>query len=370
MFNHAEKPPPQVEPEPKVQTTEPQKELTASYLVSGDVFWGRGIDYFASRSPLKEAWPFSRLNEFHPENYDGWIADMECPVNKTVIPYQTQVDKLLFSCQEKYLPEASKYFTAMTLANNHTDNTGRDGFLATRDNLNKAGIQAFGDPDINQQDNLCEVVSMPVKVDNNKANLPIAMCAYHWLTGAPTQAQIDEITRYSHYFPVWVFPHGGTEYETGFTSEQQALYRKFIDAGASVVIGDHPHVVEPTESYKGKLIVYSTGNLILDQWFDKEVTKSLILNINLSALVDNTLEKYLKLADSCKVFADDCLALAEEQNLAGYKMKYKFKVIAGERSNVSMEDRVTHPASEAIHQWLLKRLDWQNTLDGLLPDAY
>ena len=350
---------------PAAIKTKPPSTVTGSYLISGDVFWGRGIDYFAQRSPLKYDWPFSRLSEFHPENYNGWITDMECPVNDRTVPYQTQVDKLVLQCPTAYAPSAAKWFTAMTLANNHTDNTGRQGFIETQQNLTKAGIQVFGDYDLSQTDDLCEVVAMPAKVNGQPARLPIAMCGYHWLAREPTAAETAVITEYAKYFPVWVFAHGGTEYNTGYTPQQQALYHEFIDAGADVVFGDHPHVIEPTEAYKGKLIVYDLGNLIYDAWFDSEVTKSLIVNPQVSAAVDDNLQKYLDMGSKCKAFKDDCLQLAKSEGLHSYRLTYGYKIIGGERSDASLSDRLTHPDDATTMQWLLKRTDWLKTSKGL-----
>lgn len=339
--------------------------LDASYLVSGDVFWGRGIDYFAQRSPLKYDWPFSRLNEFHPEKYNGWISDMECPVTDISVPYQTQVDSLIFSCSPKYLTAAAKWFSAVTIANNHTSNTGAAGFADTQNNLGKAGIQFFGHYDLSQIDDLCEVVSMMVKVNQQDKKLPIAMCGYHWLSRLPTDQELAQITKYSQYFPVWIFPHGGTEYSIHSTPAQQTLYHKFIDAGADVVFGDHPHVVEETEAYHGKLIAYDMGNLIFDQWFDNEVTKSMIINTRISATVDSNLQKYIDMATGCSQFKDNCLQTAHAQNLKAYKLNYSYDIIAGDSSNASMNDRLKHPASPMVQQWLLQRANWPATLAGL-----
>jgi len=62
--------------------------------------------------------------------------------------------------------------------------------------------------------------------------------------------------------------------------KQQDLSSKFIDAGADLVIGSHPHVIEPIETYKDKFIFYSLGNFIFDQYFSPETMQGLALKIN------------------------------------------------------------------------------------------
>lgn len=59
--------------------------------------------------------------------------------------------------------------------------------------------------------------------------------------------------------------HWGVEYAKEPSSEQKIVGGKLIDAGADVVIGHHPHVIEPMEIYKDKPIFYSLGNFIFDQ---------------------------------------------------------------------------------------------------------
>ncbi|HET6485597.1 MAG TPA: CapA family protein [Spirochaetia bacterium] len=56
--------------------------------------------------------------------------------------------------------------------------------------------------------------------------------------------------------------HGGQEWSHVPTPEQRAMYRSLVDAGATVVIGSHPHVLEGLESYHGGLIAYSVGNFL------------------------------------------------------------------------------------------------------------
>jgi poly-gamma-glutamate synthesis protein (capsule biosynthesis protein) len=56
--------------------------------------------------------------------------------------------------------------------------------------------------------------------------------------------------------------HWGTERKTMPNPYQVALGRALIDAGVDVVWGNHPHVIEAAEIYRGKPILYSVGNLI------------------------------------------------------------------------------------------------------------
>ena len=61
---------------------------------------------------------------------------------------------------------------------------------------------------------------------------------------------------------VVICPHWGTERQPIPRDYQVNLGRLWIDAGADAVIGNHPHVLQPGEVYRGKPIIYSLGNLV------------------------------------------------------------------------------------------------------------
>ena len=56
--------------------------------------------------------------------------------------------------------------------------------------------------------------------------------------------------------------HWGTENKNTPTSEQCELGRLAVEQGAGLVLGHHPHVIQPIEVYQGKSIVYSLGNFV------------------------------------------------------------------------------------------------------------
>jgi poly-gamma-glutamate synthesis protein (capsule biosynthesis protein) len=55
--------------------------------------------------------------------------------------------------------------------------------------------------------------------------------------------------------------------------------RAAIDAGATMVVTNHPHLIQGMETYGGKPIVYSVGNFVFDQMFSNEVRTGTILEI-------------------------------------------------------------------------------------------
>jgi poly-gamma-glutamate synthesis protein (capsule biosynthesis protein) len=73
--------------------------------------------------------------------------------------------------------------------------------------------------------------------------------------------------------------HAGLEYSRKTNAQQQKFAHAAIDAGASVVVGHHPHVTQPMESYGSGVIFYSLGNLVFDQFQQKETQRGWIADV-------------------------------------------------------------------------------------------
>lgn len=359
---------PTPEPEPTtVQEPRPIK-IEANTLFFGNVYWGRYINDWSMASPLKEAYPFSRLDEFKRNRYDAWIAGLECPTVADFHQTSAQEDATLsFNCSPKYLPEAAKWFTAFTLANNHTDNRGAAGFAETKTQLEKYNIQYFGHYDSYELDELCDILSIPVKVtyDDNSVQsqaLPMAFCGYHGVFKIPPQSALRLMEQYSEVMPTIAMPHMGVEYEPAPDHLKMQTYRLMIDHGADFVLGDHPHWIQTTESYRGRLIVYSMGNFIFDQQDTLEVTRSAAIRVvfTVNDADPEALKKWLALGGTCSAYHDDCLAQIQTQELEKLPFTYRFGVVGTNDAN-----KIVKPATTAQRQAILDRLNWAQTMSRL-----
>lgn len=344
--------------------------VQSNTLFFGNAYWGRYINDWSMASPLKYAYPFSRLNEFDRSKYDAWIAGLECPMVKDFTQTSAQEDATLsFNCSPDYLPEAKKWFTAFTLANNHTDNRGPEGFVETKQHLDEQGIQYFGHPDPRELHDLCNVIALPVTVTTNehkteKAALPVAMCGYHGFIRRPTPEAIAIMKEYSEIMPVIAMPHMGAEYKAAPDGLKQETYRAMIDNGADVVLGDHPHWVQTTEAYKGHLIVYSMGNFLFDQQLRPETTRSAAINVlfDIPNADRKQLERWLELGKSCGSYYDDCLARAKRTGLKKLPYTFQFSVVPTDDYG-----KIVKPADDVVRQGVLERLRWAETVQQLQP---
>ena len=162
----------------------------------------------------------------------------------------------------------------VNLGNNHIENFGIGGVRSTIATLTAADVDYFGDP-----------VEHHV-ASKNINGIPLAFINYNEFAPSTSSGQAAASTtimqikaaRTAGYIPV-VYTHWGIEYEPVAPQYVRDLAHQFIDAGAEVVIGSHPHVVEDHEKYGGKYIYYSLGNFVFDQYFTTAVSHGLLLQM-------------------------------------------------------------------------------------------
>ena len=347
---------------------EPQG-LHGHYLFHGTTTWSRGVESESKRvdGTYDYAKPFSQLSTFDKNKYDAWFTSFECPITNNVVPFRTQVDNLIFNCRPEFLPEAAKYFDFYDLANNHTsDQGGMTGLAETREHLDKTpGVQYFGNFDPSITDDICEVVALPVRIQKSdksetKDTVPVALCAWHYFSYQPKAGEIEQMKQYADIMPVFAFAEMGTEYLSYATSVQKEIAHKIIDQGPEFLIANNPHWVQNTEVYKGKLIVYATGNFIFDQ-LEPEEQRSASIDVTMDVPYDDNVAKWVELAATCKTFQDDCLAKARRQGLTKIEPKLTYGVVAGQGGY----KKLTHKADATTQTDVEQRMGWSATLRAL-----
>lgn len=348
------------------------KEITLNTLFFGDVFWGRYVHEWSQASELKEAYPFSGLSTFDRKSYDAWVGSLNCPITPEKLTAAEQEALLKFNCTPEYLPEAAKWFNTFSLANSHTANMEEvDGFAQTRERLEEYDIQYFGHHEKLVEDEICEVLSFEARVDfgeqevpdliKNRAYFtPVALCGFHNTFALPTESQLAQITKYSEYFPTLIYAIQGSEYDVLADGLQRQYFREMIDRGGNAVIGKGAHVVQDSEAYNGKLIVYSMGNFIYDQQFSPDVRQGVAINAKLSFEYNENLENWQEIAQSCQKFKDDCLNRAKELGLEkpDFSLSYNFYP-------TDNTGKLAKKGDNSVRQKMAQRLNWETTISGL-----
>lgn len=215
------------------------------------------------------------------------IGNLECVVAEG----GDEVDKnYTFRAHPRTLPVLKRHFDAVSLANNHSGDFGRVAFAEMLDRLDRQGIGHFGGGR-----NLREAHA-PLIVERH--GLRIAILGYNeflprsfeadydapgiaWSEDEQVRDDIRNARAVHHADLVIPYTHWGWEYEPRAAARQRQLARLMIDAGADAVVGGHPHVTQDTEIYRGKPIIYSLGNFLIDGFDNPATTTGWLLRLEL-----------------------------------------------------------------------------------------
>lgn len=169
----------------------------------------------------------------------------------------------------------------VNLGNNHILNFGSEGLSQTYNYLDAAGINYFG---FTGQDQPEEKFTYILERDSYR----IGFANYNqFISGGNAQVLQDIALLDSQVDYLVVYTHWGNEYVPE-NETLKNLAHSFVDAGADLVIGSHPHVITGNEVYKNKVIYYSLGNFIFDQYFEPAVKKGLVIKAVINIDTDET----------------------------------------------------------------------------------
>ena len=161
-------------------------------------------------------------------------------------------------------------FNLFSMANNHAFDWGDKGFLKTKAAL---GDDGFGAGTYEEAYKVKTVDVHGVRI----GFLALSFAAYRgvfsdvsrheglgcaYINDLQVNHIIQEAKKTLDY--LFVLPHDGIEYIDVPLPETIARYRDFIDYGADGVVGTHPHCPQGWETYKGKPVFYSLGNLLFN----------------------------------------------------------------------------------------------------------
>jgi len=281
----------------------PQELARVSFAVAGDVIPHEAVRAAAAAEGSDvQGWTalFSDVADvFHAADF-GFV-NMETPV----APNHSKGSKPFMFDAPVALPEALKAsgIKIVSFANNHVMDQGWAGFAETRDHLREVGLLFAGTADTAAQafqPVFTEVSGVPNDRSSSLGSNGIKigwLGMTRWLNGNRNPDAADQ--PHVNFFPypgesggatgadeaqvlaaikaarsqcdlLVVSIHWGIEYATAPRPEDVDLAHKMLDAGASVVVGHHPHVLQPVETYRtadgrNTVIFYSLGNFLSNQ---------------------------------------------------------------------------------------------------------
>lgn len=237
-----------------------QGEPVPSVLSVGDIMLGDRAKHAINREgpdyQFRAVMPLLASSALVVGNLEGPFARTACREERT---YSYRVDPAL----ARALRRAN--IAVVTLANNHLTDCGRAGVLETLEVLGDAGVAVVG-----------------AGVNARAAHQPfihqigrwrVGFLGYYWNRRTAAGAQLAGSARdtredlaadigalRTQVDRMVVHFHWGIPYQRDPLPEDREKARFAVDCGADVIIGHHPHVIQPFEVYRGRPIFYSVGN--------------------------------------------------------------------------------------------------------------
>ncbi len=235
------------------------------------------------------------------KQYDFLIGNLEGPVsNKGKDKYNLYS----FRMNPEVIPVLKEVgFEAFSVANNHMGDWGQEAMVDTFNRLKEGGIKVLGGGN-----NLDEAITPQII---EKDDVKIGFLAFSqfgqgdfWATNNfGGVAGISEenlkkgisVAREQADIIIVNF-HFGEEYQEIQNSYQEKYAKMAIDFGANLVVGTHPHVIQPLEQYKNTYVAYSLGNFVFDQYFSPETMEGGLLEVVIeNKKIENVILKRIKI---------------------------------------------------------------------------
>jgi poly-gamma-glutamate synthesis protein (capsule biosynthesis protein) len=236
-------------------------------VTTGDVIPARGVDIqirqHGADFPFADKGIVDLLSKA-----DVAIVNLESPLTADCPVHR---EGFTFCGQPAFAPAMAKAgIDIATLANNHIGNYGQAGIQETVGHLTDAGVRS------------AEAGKAHIET---VGDLTIGILAYNGIERHFDRVTMEQAVKQLRpkVDLLFVAVHWGKEYELMPTTDgsiapddPQEIGHLLVDAGADVVIGNHPHWVQGVQVYKGKLINYAQGNFIFDQSWSRETQQGLL----------------------------------------------------------------------------------------------
>lgn len=249
---------PTEEPSPAPSPAARTDSATISFV--GDCSIGDSIQYKKAVSSYHTCidqngydWPFSLVKDVLAAD-DLTVANLE-----VVFTARTQhTDKMynLVADADHVAVLNAGSIELVNTVNNHSMDFGRAGYQDSLATLEAAGVDSFGSIYAGREDGYDQLGVRDVN------GIRFGFIGFSYPQEADQKRIADRIAtlREQGCDVVVVSLHWGRETHPTPTTGQMTYAKKILDAGADMIWGHHPHVLQPIQYYGGKPILYSTGN--------------------------------------------------------------------------------------------------------------
>ncbi len=242
-----------------------------SIVFVGDVMLGRNVEVLMEREG--KAYPFAGMSLDLLAPKSAVVGNFEASM---ALPHvQTPALQMNFSVTELNLePLKVAGFTHLSLGNNHSLDYGVDGYFNALAMLQEHDLFVFGHNQTLGEHSISYLKTHRGNVAiigiNASQEIPAKRDIVSVLNEAKTESELQI-----------VYIHWGNEYELVHSRAQALLATELVTAGADLIVGHHPHVVQDIDVISGVVVFYSLGNYIFDQYFSEDVMEGLVLSLDL-----------------------------------------------------------------------------------------
>ena len=249
------------------------KRSAEAIVFTGDIMLGRNVEYLMNKEGM--SYPFAGLHI--PSLFSNAAVVGNFESSMALEHTQTPAYGMKFSVSQGVLGDIKQAgFTHLSLGNNHSYDYGVTGYMNAIEKLSESALTPFGSG--------IEVGSHSITITHTSKG-DIALIGIHVTQQIPSKeaiVRVLELASKRSTFQV-VYVHWGNEYELTHSPIQRMLAETFVDAGADLIIGHHPHVTQDIDIIKGVVVFYSLGNYIFDQYFSDDVQEGLLVGLDLVA---------------------------------------------------------------------------------------
>lgn len=235
----------------------PQEKLI-TIISTGDIIPARMVNMRAIQHN-DFTWSYKNVWEIL-KNADLTVANFESPIFESCSPTS---EGMTFCGKNKHIEGLTLAgIDLVSLANNHVDNYGQTGINETTKLLSKSGIKFTG---------LNETVYLTIK------NIRFAFLGFNFLYPFSETETVNQIKNAKENSDiVAVMPHWGSEYQEIPDAFETNMNKILLENGASLILGNHPHIIQPIAIDNEKLTFFAHGNFIFDQEWSEETKKGFI----------------------------------------------------------------------------------------------
>jgi Bacterial capsule synthesis protein PGA_cap len=241
-----------------------------SIIFVGDVLLARHVETLMERNGFDYPFLGIDLSQLSSSTYVVGNFEASIPLQHK----KTPINNVNFSVADKFIATLIKGgFTHVSLANNHSFDSGQAGFANTAKVLADYRMSVFGSPNTIGANSLAYL-----SVNGIKVSLIGINAVFKSYSDDEIKTLFELATTNSQFQIVYI--HWGDEYLNTSNNAQKDLAAKLIDLGADLIIGHHPHVVQEIGLINNVPVFYSLGNYIFDQYFSVPVQTGLMLNLS------------------------------------------------------------------------------------------